>query len=307
MSPENMDVFEFNVGGMTCAGCSFSVEFAISNLEGVEKVTVNYLQNGLTQVEARRGTVTLEAIEAALEQNGYHLQRRKQLTQSHIDEKSSNPKKNNFIAYVLAGLMLFGFVIIGYVFANNPQSLPVDIGLDQPNNSNGEVLVLPIVLENTNNSVNIAMDNSNSFYPVIDDDENTSIEDYTVRMLQVPNPDSQITVYLAGLAGCSTCGIEAMSLAQIVDEYNPAQVQVVFVDIYNFGGAEFLIAFARNLEATNLTWTIDVDGAFKNLYQVDIDATLIMTASGEILYRDNVVTSEAVLRNEIEAALASSS
>lgn len=125
------------------------------------------------------------------------------------------------------------------------------------------------------------------------------------RRVLIPDPDSRLTIVLSGLAGCSTCGIEAQHLSRLQDEYGPDTLHVVFVDIYNYGGPDALAWFARVLDAQNLTWAIDEDGAFKETYMVDVDSTLIMDRAGHILYRDDKVTSYEELREQIDRALQS--
>jgi hypothetical protein len=58
------------------------------------------------------------------------------------------------------------------------------------------------------------------------------------------------------------------------------------------------------LGATNLTWTIDSDGSFREAYQVDLDSTVMMDSQGNILFRDNTITSYETFQEQIEVALA---
>ncbi len=121
--------------------------------------------------------------------------------------------------------------------------------------------------------------------------------------LEIPNPEMPITVFLAGTTGCSTCAIEARSLQQVAQELQNPDLEIVVVDIYPYIGAEGLAWFAGTINATNLTWAMDQDSAFMNTYQLALDSTLIMNSDGEILYRDDVITSYETLREKIELAL----
>jgi thiol-disulfide isomerase/thioredoxin len=208
-------------------------------------------------------------------------------------------------------------MVIAIVFSNQHQSLPVSIGqsesadaassqaeipsiveiadtvTDQPEVlGSGEIITLPV----------ISTDNAPVSPPGLRSIEQASVAE-TAGTVQIPNPNKTITVLLAGAPGCSTCGIEAQQLSRLLDEYGSENLSVVFVDIYNFGGPEMLAWFANVLEATNLTWAIDVDGSFKERYAVDLDSTVIMNPSGEILYRDDSLTSHETLRDQIALAL----
>lgn len=122
--------------------------------------------------------------------------------------------------------------------------------------------------------------------------------------IQIPDQDRALTILLAGTVGCATCGTEAQTLSRILDEYGDERLRVIFVDIYNIGGTEPLAQFASQLGATNLTWTIDTDKTFMRTYKVDLDSTVIMDQAGNILFRDNIITSFETFQEQIEVALA---
>ena len=65
-----MKTLKFDVHGMTCGGCTGSVQHAVSKLAGVSHVEVT-LQPGTATVEVDPTLVTAEQIETAITQLGY--------------------------------------------------------------------------------------------------------------------------------------------------------------------------------------------------------------------------------------------
>jgi copper chaperone len=70
-----MQTYKFDVKGMTCGGCTSSVQRALSNMDGVSKVEVT-LQPGAATVEADPGRVTAAKIESTLTGMGYEARAR---------------------------------------------------------------------------------------------------------------------------------------------------------------------------------------------------------------------------------------
>lgn len=62
---------KYTVTGMTCSACSSKVEKCVSNLEGIEKVSVNLL-TGTMQAEYKEDVITSEEIMKTVEKAGYH-------------------------------------------------------------------------------------------------------------------------------------------------------------------------------------------------------------------------------------------
>lgn len=301
---EPITTMEFKVQGMTCAGCVISVEYALQQIEGVQSVTVDYLRGGRTRIEFESDQVAPEQIAKALTDAGYVADfsiSRNDDGQEVVMSKSKQRASKHWLTLFLLALMLAGAGTVAYVFSSNQQALPIGLG-EVAVDGTGASMVLPIVpleaYEFTENSLDwFASDIApvSAVSPAFGD-----------RTVQIPAQESQVTILLSGLAGCATCGIEAQTLSRLQNEYGTEAVRVVFVDIYNYGGPENLAWFATMLEATNLTWTIDTDGFFKQAYQVDVDSTVIMDRSGDILYRDHVVTPYETLKEQIEIALARS-
>ena len=65
-----MQTLKFDVHGMTCGGCSGSVQRALSKIDGVSHVDVSLLP-GMATVEADAARVTPGQIEAAISSLGY--------------------------------------------------------------------------------------------------------------------------------------------------------------------------------------------------------------------------------------------
>ena len=61
---------KFDVYGMTCGACSAHVEKSVSKVEGVEKVSVNLLQNSM-QVDYDETVTNAQKIIEAVEKGGY--------------------------------------------------------------------------------------------------------------------------------------------------------------------------------------------------------------------------------------------
>lgn len=65
-----MQTLKFDVKGMTCGGCTSSVQRALSNIDGVSKVEMT-LQPGSATVEADPDRVSAAKIESTLTGMGY--------------------------------------------------------------------------------------------------------------------------------------------------------------------------------------------------------------------------------------------
>lgn len=65
-----MQTFRFDVSGMTCGGCTGSVQRALNKIDGVSQAEVT-LQPGVASVVADPDRVTSAQIEAAITGLGY--------------------------------------------------------------------------------------------------------------------------------------------------------------------------------------------------------------------------------------------
>jgi copper chaperone len=65
-----MQTLSFDVGGMTCGGCTGSVQRALSKLDGVSQAEVT-LSPGMATVQADPARVTPAQIESAIASLGY--------------------------------------------------------------------------------------------------------------------------------------------------------------------------------------------------------------------------------------------
>lgn len=258
----------------------------------------------------------------------------------HVVQKSNSNRKGRWVSGTLLIVMILGFVVIASVFLNNRQALPIRIGeadintaitMNEPPLITDAPVVVPeanlaannleletgsvqeVTVENdaveiaSNNPVVltvISTDRADEIIPpqALNYDPANRI-DVPTSELEIPNPEMPISVFLAGTTGCSTCAIEAQSLRQIAHELENPNLQIIVVDIYPYAGAEGLAWFAGIIDATDLTWAMDQGNAFMNTYRVALDSTLIMDSNGQILYRDDVITSYETLREQIVHAL----
>ncbi len=291
------------ITGMTCAHCEQTAKKLLESIDSVESATIESWESGIAHLKISQN-VSLDTIEAVLSNGGYGLA-----------NNAPQPKGNPLIAALLLALMVGGIALIITVFSSKfaarPSSL-AEIPVNDNDNTSVEANVAnePITNEETiteeNNSPSftlpiIALDNPPEQPPALNFSVTPDVE--AAGEIRIPDSERPITVLLFGTAGCSTCGIEAQSLARIVKEHDAEHLRVVFVDIYNVGGSQQLAWFANVLDATNLTWAVDTEGTLRELLGVDIDATLILDRQGNILYRDDFLTPDTVLREQIEQAL----
>lgn len=72
-----MQTLHFDVQGMTCGGCTASVQRALSHLDGVSHVDVN-LNPGAASVTVDRGVVSAEQIQSVFDDLGFNAMARPQ-------------------------------------------------------------------------------------------------------------------------------------------------------------------------------------------------------------------------------------
>lgn len=285
------DIIQFKITGMTCASCEYHARKSLEELEGVTEVDIDNWHKGNARLHIKAGTVTQDTIATALDKVGYSMQVVTDENEPTSKTDSSTSSKK-LISVLLLTFMLGGFALVALVFANNRQSLPISTGSIEVNTQislSGSVL--PI----------ISTDNAPTELSFLNIGESPAVN--TVGEVQIPDPERAVTVFLAGIPGCSTCGIESQYLSTILDEQGSDNLRIIFVDVYNMAGSDNLAWFANAMEATNLTWAIDTTGTFREEYAVDIDSTVIMNRSGKILYRDDFLTEEETLREQISLAL----
>jgi copper chaperone len=70
-----MQTLHFDVSGMTCGGCTSSVQRALSQLDGVSHVEVN-LNPGSASVTVEPGVVSAAQIESLLDDLGFEAKAR---------------------------------------------------------------------------------------------------------------------------------------------------------------------------------------------------------------------------------------
>jgi thiol-disulfide isomerase/thioredoxin len=192
---------------------------------------------------------------------------------------------------LLLTLMVVGLATVAIVLVTNGRVPFIHINQSVGGGSGQGLILATISTDNAPTSLNAISDGG------------TNASKRITGTVQIPDPNSQITVVMVGAVGCADCAFESQALSHLLNEYGKQKVRAVFVDVYKFGGPDALAWFANVLDAANLTWAIDTDGSFKGRYNADINTTLIMDRGGQILYRNDVLTSAETLRQQIEAAL----
>ena len=267
-------------------------------------------------------------------------------TNQYVVEKSHSTRSKHWVSGALLILMILGFVVIGNVFWNNRQALPVNIGavvVDPKTSTNEQPVVadtsdvaaapevnlttnttdletdpagdsdlqgdtIEATTRNTVTLVGVSTDRAKEIIPPIalNYDPETAI-DVPTWDIEIPNSESPVTMLLAGATACPSCALEAKIMQQIVNELDNPNLEVIFVDLYPYGGAENLAWFAGTMDATDLTWAMDQDNNFMNTYQVALNSTLIIDSTGTILYRDDTLSPPELLREQIDLALSQTS
>jgi copper ion binding protein len=70
ISPENLQVIEIAVNGMTCQGCEHTIQTAVGNLPGVQEVKASHLDSTAI-VTFDKTKVTFGQMQAAINDKGY--------------------------------------------------------------------------------------------------------------------------------------------------------------------------------------------------------------------------------------------
>ncbi len=72
VSESDVNVVEYKISGMTCAGCEVHIESEVNKLDGIIEVKANY-ENGNTIVKFDKRIVTNNEIELAVGKTGYKI------------------------------------------------------------------------------------------------------------------------------------------------------------------------------------------------------------------------------------------
>jgi mercuric ion transport protein len=72
VSSDNVQELNFNVEGMTCAGCEENVKHAVNGLPGILEVTANY-EEGTANVKYDKSKTNKQAIIEAIDATGYKV------------------------------------------------------------------------------------------------------------------------------------------------------------------------------------------------------------------------------------------
>jgi len=72
VNQSNIETVDYNVKGMTCAGCEVHIESEVNKLDGIIEVKANH-EKGNTIVKYDKTKVSLNEIEAAVGKTGYKI------------------------------------------------------------------------------------------------------------------------------------------------------------------------------------------------------------------------------------------
>jgi len=72
INQSDIQTVNFNVQGMTCAGCEESIKHAVNELEGIVNVNASY-EKASAEVEFDNTKTTKEQIEKAINSTGYKV------------------------------------------------------------------------------------------------------------------------------------------------------------------------------------------------------------------------------------------
>ena len=114
----------FDVSGMSCAACSARVEGAVSSLEGVESCSVNLLTNSMTV----DGTLSDEAIIAAVVAAGYGASPKGAKTNKKVNNSSQNDEKKSILTRLIASVALLVplmYLTMGHLMWGWPMPAPL--------------------------------------------------------------------------------------------------------------------------------------------------------------------------------------
>ncbi|MCI0395251.1 MAG: TlpA family protein disulfide reductase [Chloroflexi bacterium] len=95
---------------------------------------------------------------------------------------------------------------------------------------------------------------------------------------------------------CGSCLPEAQALAQLQEEYGEG-ISIVAIDLDPSSTPETLGQFKQAAGSGAYTWAFDIGQQVAVAYEVQtLDTTLVLDASGRVVYRDAFVTSYETLK-----------
>jgi P-type Cu+ transporter len=137
---------DFNIIGMSCASCQRNVNQAVSNLQGVNKVSVNLLTN-LMQVDFNEKQCSIDKITAAVKSAGYQA---RLIENQDINEFTIKKKKTNDFMRLRIIVSLVFLLPLFYVSMGPMIGIPIPNFLTSSsiNAITQLILLLPIVIVN---------------------------------------------------------------------------------------------------------------------------------------------------------------
>ena len=218
----------FNVTGMTCAACSAQVEKSVGALAGVEKVSVNLLQNSMSVDFG--GEISPAEIIAAVKNAGYGANVRGKVAGP---ENSENPLVGQYKHMKKRLVVSVGFLIpLMYISMGHMMGLP-----------------MPFFLHGAENAMSFALTQFMLTLPVVYVNREFFISGTKALLRRAPNMDSLIAI---GAAAAMVYGIAALyGIGNALAAQDMDAVMAWHMDLYFESAATILtlITVGKLLEA----------------------------------------------------------
>ena len=127
---KNIEALEFPVEGMTCASCAVNVEKALSEVNGVQKASVNYASN-TAFVEIDKELVNAKVLKKAVSNAGYTLLADDNQV-DNLKERKSVRQKRLRLRFFISLVFTLPVFVIGMFFMHMPYGNYISLGLTLP-------------------------------------------------------------------------------------------------------------------------------------------------------------------------------
>jgi len=132
---------------------------------------------------------------------------------------------------------------------------------------------------------------------------NLTIRTTDGRTLSVPEPQRPTVVYFMA-AWCVSCIQGARQMAELQREYEVRSLRVVAIDADQAETAEDLARFRGLAGDPQYDWALDSDGRITQALAIrSLDATLLVSPKGEVLFRSESLPNPNTLRRAVQLAL----
>lgn len=122
--------------------------------------------------------------------------------------------------------------------------------------------------------------------------------------IAIPTAGRPTIVYFMAATGCVSCLQGAVNLAQIYREYASRDLQVIAIDIDTDDTPADLDRFRALAGNPRYFWAMDAGQRATRAYAVrSLDATILVSGSGEVLFRSESLPDPNTLRRAVQKAL----